>query len=531
MSADGVARLLKRSEKAWARKGLWESMMSDVMRYGLPQRNGYNEPSQGAKKGHEVFDSTMPRSIRKFSNKLVNMLFPPYRTWAKLEAGPMVEDDAKDDINDRLQKNQAIMFSVIHNMSAFQTAIGELAIELSTGTGIMLVERGPTPEEPVLYIPVPEREVAFEEGPRGKVGAKFRRGKIRISNIKATWKDAKNLPDEITAALTDKPETEVDYQEVTYTDTDGQVWYDVLLPKHKAKIVNRKKNRDPWVVARFMKAAGETQGRGPAMEALPDAKTLNKLVELILKNATLAVTPIYTVTDDGVTNPAVIQLAPGEFVTVARNFGHPAGPSIAEMPRAGDFNVAQLMKEELVDSIKTTLLDKDLPPLNGQPRTAAEILERVRSLVEELGATYGRIVTELIVPLVQNTLDVLAEWKLTEPIAVNGVGVKLTVTSPLAALQNLEDVENVVRAIELVASLFGPEEAQITFNTDEIKVWISRKLAVPEELIRDKPDRDKMKQDIAERVAAAEQQSPGAGLATLAAAGSPPRVAPRGVGG
>jgi hypothetical protein len=38
-----------------------------------------------------------------------------------------------------------------------------------------------------------------------------------------------------------------------------------------------------------MKVAGEIYGRGPLLTALPDIKTLNKTLELLLKNASLAV--------------------------------------------------------------------------------------------------------------------------------------------------------------------------------------------------------------------------------------------------
>ncbi len=37
-----------------------------------------------------------------------------------------------------------------------------------------------------------------------------------------------------------------------------------------------------------MKVAGEVYGRGPLIAAMPDVKTLNKTVELVLKNAALA---------------------------------------------------------------------------------------------------------------------------------------------------------------------------------------------------------------------------------------------------
>ena len=50
----------------------------------------------------------------------------------------------------------------------------------------------------------------------------------------------------------------------------------------------------PFVTFRWIKGAGELYGRSPVMTALPDIKTDNKVVELTLKNASIAVTGIFT---------------------------------------------------------------------------------------------------------------------------------------------------------------------------------------------------------------------------------------------
>src|SRR5690606_41850341 len=50
--------------------------------------------------------------------------------------------------------------------------------------------------------------------------------------------------------------------------------------------------RSPFVNFRWLKAPGESYGRSPGMQALPDLKTANKVVELVLKDASIAVTGI-----------------------------------------------------------------------------------------------------------------------------------------------------------------------------------------------------------------------------------------------
>ncbi|NIR25506.1 MAG: phage tail protein, partial [Gammaproteobacteria bacterium] len=102
-------------------------------------------------------------------------------------------------------------------------------------------------------------------------------------------------------------------------------------------------------------------------------------VELVLKNASLAIAGVYTAADDGVLNPQNIKIQPGAVIGVARN-GGPQGASLAPLPRAGDFNVSQIVMNDLRMNIKKILMDDTLPPDNMSARSATEIAERSREL-------------------------------------------------------------------------------------------------------------------------------------------------------
>ena len=92
----------------------------------------------------------------------------------------------------------------------------------------------------------------------------------------------------------------------------------------------------PFISFRWVKGAGEIYGRSPVMTALPDIKTANKVVELILKNASIAVTGIWLADDDGVLNPANIKLVPGSIIPKA------VGSSgLTPLQAPGRFDVSQ----------------------------------------------------------------------------------------------------------------------------------------------------------------------------------------------
>lgn len=146
----------------------------------------------------------------------------------------------------------------------------------------------------------------------------------------------------------------------------------------------------PFTAFRWQKASGEIYGRSPVMKALPDIKTANKVVELLLKNASIAVTGIWLADDDGILNPANIKLTPGAIIPKAVGS---AGLTPQKMPE--NFDVSQLVLNDLRQKIRHALMGNLLGQDSKQRMTATEVLERQAHMIQMLGATYGRLQCEL----------------------------------------------------------------------------------------------------------------------------------------
>lgn len=143
--------------------------------------------------------------------------------------------------------------------------------------------------------------------------------------------------------------------------------------------------RSPFINFRWLKAPREIYGRSPVMKTLPDIKTANKVVELVLKNATIAVTGIWQADDDGVLNPATIKLVPGTIIPKAVGS---AGLSPLEAP--GRFDLSQELLTSLRESSRRSLLADKLGQPDSLKMTATEALERSSEMTRLLGATLGR---------------------------------------------------------------------------------------------------------------------------------------------
>lgn len=509
--------VIRRANQAWAKKDLWRSMLQDAYEFALPQRNLYTTFSEGQEKMDRVFDSTAVASTVKFANNLQSDLTPAFRTWAELRAGPFVPDQAKDQLNDILQEVTKRIFAAIH-VSNFDTVINELYLDLAAGTGVMLVMSGDD-RTPLQFVAVPNAQVALEDGPFGTVGAVYRRYRLKAYLIEEQWPDAKQLDARfsITKLIESDRTTEVELDEVTYFDSEIRQWrYEVIMrgraqhtvstgagqqpsiaggssPSTSQRIVARIFRKNPWIVVRWVKVAGETQGRGPLLFALPDIRTVNAVIELLLRNAAIAISGVYTAIDDGVINPDTVAIIPGAVIPVQRNDG-PFGPSLAELPNTRKFDVASFILEDMRARIRGFLMDRGLPQETAQPKSATEIIERVKELQQEIGSPFGRLFTELIVPTIERVIEILVQRGIIEDIPVDGLGVKVQVTSPLARVQSIADVEIVIRWLELQAATLGPELVPLATKVEDLGAWLGDKLGVDTKLIRDETERAAVQQ-------------------------------------
>jgi len=368
----------------------------------------------------------------------------------------------------------------------------------------MLVQPGDD-LQPIRFQSIPQYLVALEEGPQGTVENVYRKMRVAAENIKVIWPDAK-LPAVLERKIVDAPQEMVNLQESTILNVnDGGYGYYVCYKtsdNETSMLVYRELTISPWIVSRFSKVAGEVMGRGPVVSALGDILTLNKAVELLLKNASLNISGVYTAVDDGVLNPQTIRIVPGAVIPVASN-GGARGASLQPLQRAGDLQLTQIVLQDLRMNIKRTLLDDSLPPDNMSARSATEIVERMRELATNLGSAFGRLITETMVPLVRRSMYIMNEAGLIAlPLRVNGLEVRVVPVSPLAKAQHLDDIQDAMQWAQISSSL-GPI-AQSTIKADAVADYVADKLGVPTSLRTSDEERQEVEQQMMQMM----QQAP-----------------------
>jgi len=500
--------VLNRHEKALIRKEDFRNLYEEAYEFALPQRNlydgHYDGKVGGSKKMNRVFDSTAISSTQRFANRMQSGIFPPQRKWCRLEPGPDIPEERNADAQAALDVYNERLFAAL-KQSNFDIAIGEFLLDLSVGTAVMMVQPGDD-INPINFIPVPQYLVSIEEGANGQVDNVYRRMRIKGEAIQRQWPEAK-IPSELQKKIDQKPTDEVELIEATVLDQKrGDYCYHIIHKESKTELLYKRMEYSPWVVSRYAKVAGEIYGRGPLITAMPDIKTLNKTLELLLKNASLAISGVYTAADDGVLNPNTVKIMPGAIIPVARN-GGPQGESLKALPRAGDFNVSQIVINDLRMNIKRTLLDESLPPDNMSARSATEVVERMKELSQNLGSAFGRLINETMIPLVSKMLQVMDQRGIIDlPLKVNGLEIKISPVAPLAMAQNMDEVQNILQYAQ-IAQQAGPQ-GQMAIKVDVMLDHIAEKLGIPQKLRPTPQERMMMQQQMAQQAQQMAQQNP-----------------------
>lgn len=113
--------------------------------------------------------------------------------------------------------------------------------------------------------------------------------------------------------------------------------------------------------------------------------------------------------------------------------------------------------------------------------TATEVLERSAEVVRILGATYGRLQSELLTPLIKRAYAILRRRGEIPDLPLDGRVVAMDYRSPLARAQSQKNVQNILSWINASVGLGAAADQAIDFGA-AIR-FIGEALGVPSNLI------------------------------------------------
>lgn len=478
-----VKQLLKRYEHGKSVKDQWNSVFEECYEYALPQRESFYSENPGRKRTDRIFDETAVVGVQEFASRLQAGIVPNYARWADFVAGSEVPPDNQKEVNLMLDQVTEYVFEVLQN-SNFSQEVHESFLDIALGTGILLVEEGDA-VNPINFKAIPLPHAVLTSGHDDKVDHVFRRRMIRMRDIFVAYPKA-DMSEKMLMAMEKNPDKECEIIEVVYKNyyaKQEENHFCAIAKEYEHKIfedIYKGIGSNPYIVYRWSKCAGETYGRGPLQLALPAIKTANLTVELILENAQMAISGMYQVEDDGVINVDNIQLIPGTVIPKAAG-----SQGLQPIAPAGNFDVSDLVLTDMRSNIKKALYNDMLGnPNEKTPMTATEVAERQADLSRQIGSAFGRLQSEMVVPVLQRVIYILKKQGRIEVPVVNGREIKIQSSSPLAQAQHQQDVATVDRFLGMMQGRVGPELTNIIVNQMQTAKYIAKKLGIPEQLIR-----------------------------------------------
>ncbi|MCB1834258.1 MAG: head-tail connector protein [Geminicoccaceae bacterium] len=466
--------------KARALRAAWEPLWRDCFHHAQPTRMqaGLDRHGNGRGRLVDLFDSTAIDGVQQLAASLVAELTPPWSRWFGLVPGHEVTGGERTQLAGLLDRTTRCIQGHL-DRSNFAIEIQQCFLDLVTiGTSTLQFEEAAAGESTAFcFTAVPAAEMYIDGDRNGAIRRQFRETFVspetlfgRYPEMARDRPDAKTACDEESIRLVEaviRGHGRSTY--LAYADLPGEGDQSSIIEEGCF-------NGSPFITFRWLKGTGELYGRSPVMSALPDIKTANKVVELILKNASIAVTGIWLAEDDGVLNPANIRLVPGSIIPKA-----PGSSGLTPLQTPGRLDVSELVLEDLRANIRHTLLTDRLTPLPTTNMTATEVLERSVESARLLGAIYGRLQAELLTPLVGRAIAILVRRGEIAPLSIDGATIELQYRSPLARIQAREEMRNVMSWLDTATRLIAAGDDII--DSRATIQWLAEQLGVPRDLM------------------------------------------------
>ena len=366
-----------------------------------------------------LFDATAADAVDNLAASIYSLMTPPESLWISL----VPESDASPDADVATAALRANL-----NDSNFYTTIHQCYLDLVIlGTACLFMAETPIGASSAFsFTAVPMRDIAILPN------AVFHTATMPACEVLEkypTWTPPADIADQIKR----DPATPLRLVQ-SLVGTEFTAWLDVGGNIQNNIVARGTFETNPYIIFRWSVLSGEQYGRGPVLRALPDIKTANKVVELVLKIATIAVSGIWQADDDGVINLNNINLTPGAIIPKA------VGSSgLTPLSSGADFDVSQIILKDLRERIRHALLADRLGLLSEKEMTATEIMARNSDMMRILGATYGRLLHEFIRPLTDRGLQILSRRGVIAPIVLNS-DAELKYIAPIAQMAVAENL-------------------------------------------------------------------------------------------
>ena len=466
-----VEALIERYERLKSGRAAWLGHWQELAEYFLPRRADFTgERMPGEKRTEKQFDGTPMMAARNLAAAVDGLLKPKDGRWFSVK--PADEALARDGaVREWLQRAEDRLAAALYDPRArFVQYSSEVDLDLVVfGTGVLYVgEQVGQGRLQFRSHHLRNALIGVDEG--GNVDTVFLTVKLTAAQAAARY-GVENLGEKTRDALEkdDDPDREFTFLRVCMprAQRDRRLGSAENMPYAAIdidldgthKIGESGFHEFPYVVPRWETSTDEIYGRGPAMLALPDAKTLNQMGKTLLKAGHKAVDPPILAPSDSF--KSAVRIWPGGISYYDAQVLAQSGGRVPIQPlvTAGNLPLGRDMQNDVREQIWSAFFRNVLNlPQQGPQMTATEVIERRQEFIRVIGPVFGRLEADYTGPLVERAFMILkraGEFG-PAPEALRGGGVEFEYASPVtkahkqvqvgALAKTAADLEPVVKA-------------------------------------------------------------------------------------
>lgn len=456
MATGTVQQIIKRYDALKAGRSNWDRDWEDVALYVMPNRADFvTKRSKGDRSRTEkIYDSTAIQANNVLSASLHMALTSPAAPWFSIRfRDDLLAED--DDANEWLQTCTERMFNALSE-SNFNTQINEVYLDLGAfGTACLFLEEGMKPGAfgGLRFDTVHLSDLCISESSMGVIDTVYREFELSARAAAERWADA-DMP-RVQAALANEPDKKFKflhcvapqddkaYQEGETSAPTDRPYIEKYISIEDKEIVEEGGYYElPYFIPRWAKTSGEAWGFSPGLIARADIVTLNEAKRLELTGWEKSIDPPYMAGRNAIVGD--LHLEPGGL-TLLRDMGE-----LRVLENGTRWDVSQIKSMELRQSIREMFYSDQLELPERPNATATEVQIRYEMMQRLLGATLGRLQSELLTPMVERVFYMMyrANQFPVPPesvLASQGSDLDIEYVSPLARAQRMGDVQAIER--------------------------------------------------------------------------------------
>jgi len=517
-----VTKTVRRLQELRSQRTNFDTANQEISDFMVPNKSGITRQIYpGQKTMSRVFDSTAIEAIQTLAASMHGTLTNPATMWFSLRPRQKAWQQIEGML-DWLEALGDVYYSALGD-SDFSARVVEFYVEaISMGTGVVYQDE----KEPLgegfggLYF----RTLAFGEyclgeDEYGQVDTVFREYNLARRVAFGIW--GEKIEDRAAEKVRAMPDEELRFVHVVMPRRDqfygdrrdnlAMPWASCTIALGSAAVAvgtgpssyGEPKLLEeggfktfPYATFRWSQLARETYGRGPAWTALPDVKTLNRLVSLNLSALAKEVDPPILQRHEAVIGG--LSLTPASVNIV--DYDGPMGEAIMPLESKRHHDWTSMEIAGLQNKIRQIFYANQLELQEKPAMTATEVSVRYEMMQRLLGPALSRLKYEFLNRLIERGLSLLADAGALPPMppavqeVIHQVDIDVRFEGPLERAQRSHAMVAIERKNQY-AAMVGQVRPEVWDNWDIDKEAreVSEITGVPADIVREQSEIAKMR--------------------------------------